>query len=112
MPSEAQLRALVDLRIMVVIDHPKLYEESAGQQNWGYVESFDDETFIVKLEEGVFHYWIFPNEAIDFCEPFNPGDKLLLTGMTPGYRATAIRGPNSGDLVRELKAQYKRTGHG
>jgi len=108
--SEEQLRAMVDLRIMVVIDHPDLREESAYQQNWGFVERFNDECFTVKLEEGVFDYWIFSNDTIEFCAPFAKGDSLHLTGLCPGYKAIGVRGPKSGALVEELMHRHGRGG--
>lgn len=108
--KEAQLRRMVDGRVMVIIDHPNLREESAHQQNWGYIQRFDDRCFVVKLEEGVFDYWVFENCLIPDDWAIIEGDKLVLTGTTPGYKAWAVRGPDSGDIVERLLKEQKTGG--
>jgi hypothetical protein len=86
--------------VRIIIDHPKLHEESGGQQNWGYIERFTDEEFVVKLEEGVFDYWIFPNDLLEWIIHPRRGDSIRLEGLCPGYKATGVRGPQAEEYVR------------
>lgn len=104
MVSEELLRQMVDWRIRITVDLPSLREESGNQENWGYVESFDDETLVVKLVEGVYDFWVFPVGIVSFVRDLQPTDRLLFRGDTPGWNCAAVRGPNSRDRIQETKA--------
>lgn len=97
MATESQLRTLVDDRVMVTVTTNG--ESPGGEENWGYIESFNDRTFRLRLEEGMYDYWVFPISVIPDDWEFRTGKRmhLILDTVCVGVHGEDL-GPQTGEL--------------
>jgi len=93
---------MIELRTIVVVRHPELVEPSGNQQNWGVIERFNDTHFVVRVEEGLREYWVFPLELIPWDTTWENGEQLEIKCVVSGVMSWGVMGPNAREIVDRM----------